>query len=148
MAGVSKQVAQGKHSGFTLIELMVVLVILGLLAGIITPQFMGRADQARVQKARTDLSTIAAALSLYRLDNQALPTTEQGLAALVSKPVLSPVPPNWKSNGYLDDLPLDPWDRPYAYLYPAAYSNGEYDLYSLGADGKRGGEDLDADIFK
>ncbi len=135
-------------AGFTLIELMVVLVILGLLAGIVAPQFMGRADKARVQKAESDLSTIATALSLYRLDNQALPTTEQGLDALVKKTGLSPVPQNWKTNGYLDSLPLDPWDTPYRYITPAQYTDGAYDLFSLGADGKRGGEGLNADIFK
>lgn len=134
--------------GFTLVELMVVLVILGLLAGIIAPQFMGRADKARVQKVEADLSTIASALSLYRLDNQELPTTEQGLAALVTKPKLSPVPANWKPNGYLDELPQDPWDKPYGYLYPGEYSGKEYDLFSLGADGKRGGKELDADIYR
>lgn len=136
------------EKAFTLIELMVVLVILGLLAGIIAPQFMGRADQARRDKVTADLGTIAAALSLYRLDNQVLPTTEQGLVALVEKPSLSPVPTNWKSNGYLDGLPRDPWERPYGYIYPAQYSDKEFDLYSLGADGKRGGDDLDADIFR
>lgn len=136
------------RAGFTLIELMVVLVILGLLAGIVTPIFIGRADKARVQKAQADLSTIAAALSLYRLDNQVLPSTEQGLMALVEKPTQAPVPVNWKRNGYLDSLPLDPWERPYRYIYPAEYGQGEYDLFSVGADGKRGGEDTDADIFK
>jgi len=139
----------GHHpEGFTLIELMVVLIILGLLAGIIAPQFIGRADQARVDKVTADLGTIAAALSLYRLDNQILPTTEQGLMALVEKPRRSPVPSNWKSNGYIDGLPQDPWDRTYYYLYPAEYSEREFDLFSLGADGKRGGEDIDADIFR
>jgi general secretion pathway protein G len=134
--------------GFTLIELLVVLVILGMLAGIVTPLFLGRADKARADKARADISTIAAALSLYRLDNRVLPTTEQGLMALVRKPSLAPVPGNWKQGGYLDSLPLDPWERPYGYIYPAEFSDGEYDLYTLGADGRRGGEDVDADIYK
>ena len=142
------QFAINHEWGFSLIEMMVVLVILGLLAGIVAPRFIGRADQARVDKVTADLGTIAAALSLYRLDNQQLPTTEQGLGALVKKPALQPVPPHWKSNGYLDVMPIDPWDRPYGYLYPAEYSDREYDLFSLGADGKRGGEDLDADIFR
>ena len=134
--------------GFTLIEVMVVLVILGLLAGIIAPQFLNRSEQAMADKVITDLGTIAEALTLYRLDNQILPTTEQGLLALIVKPGLSPEPGNWKINGYLRRLPADPWGQPYLYLYPAEYSEREYDLFSLGADGVRGGEGLDEDIFR
>lgn len=135
-------------AGFTLIEIMVVLVILGLLAGIIAPQFISRSDQAHTDKVVTDLGTIADALSLYRLDNNMLPTTEQGLLSLVEKPELAPVPRNWKSDGYLRRLPKDPWQKPYLYLFPAEFSDREYDLFSLGADGARGGEDLNEDIFR
>lgn len=135
-------------AGFTLIEIMVVLVILGLLAGIIAPQFINRSDQAHTDKVVTDLGTIADALSLYRLDNNMLPTTEQGLLSLVEKPELAPVPGNWKSDGYLRRLPKDPWQKPYLYLFPAEFSDREYDLFSLGADGARGGEDLNEDIFR
>lgn len=140
--------ARASSRGFSLIEIMVVLVILGLLAGVVAPQFLGRADTARMQKAEADLSTIATALSLYKLDNKQLPTTEQGLMALVRKPGLAPVPANWKANGYLESLPEDPWGEPYRYIFPAETGDSEYDLYSLGADNRRGGEGLDADIFR
>jgi general secretion pathway protein G len=140
---------QGRFTqGFTLLELMIVLVLLGVLAGIAVPTYLGRADTARLQKVDADFSTIATALSLYKLDNASLPTTGQGLAALVTKPQLDPVPPRYKSGGYINDLPLDPWNRTYLYLYPARDSAYEYDLYTLGADGKTGGEGQDADITR
>ena len=137
-----------KHSrqqGFTLIEVMVVVVILGILAAILVPKVMDRPDQARITKARQDIRALEAALNLYKLDNYVYPTTDQGLDALVEKPS-SPEPPNWKSGGYLErnTVPRDPWGNPYQYLNPG--NNGEIDVYSFGRDGKPGGEGVDADI--
>jgi general secretion pathway protein G len=128
--------------GFTLIELMVVLVIIGLLAALIVPNVLDRADDARLTAARTDVSNVMQSLKLYRLDNQRYPTGEQGLQALVTKPTASPVPQNWRP--YLEKLPQDPWGQPYKYLSPGL--KGEVDVFSLGADGKEGGEGKDADI--
>ena len=128
--------------GFTLIELMVVLVIIGLLAALIVPNVLDRADDARVTTARTDVNNIVQALKLYRLDNQRYPTSEQGLRALVAKPSSGPIPPNWRP--YLDKLPNDPWNNPYQYLNPGL--QGEIDVLSLGANGQPGGEGRDADI--
>ncbi|MFW9617230.1 type II secretion system major pseudopilin GspG [Aquabacterium sp.] len=128
--------------GFTLIELMVVLVIIGLLAALIVPNVLDRADDARVTAARTDVSNIMQALKLYKLDNQRFPSSEQGLQALVTKPTAAPIPPNWKS--YLEKLPNDPWGRPYQYVNPGV--KGAVDVFSFGADGQSGGEGRDADI--
>ena len=128
--------------GFTLIELMVVLVIIGVLAALIVPNVLNRADDARVTAAHTDVSRLMQALKLYRLDNQRYPSSEQGLAALVSRPTLPPEPPRWKP--YLDKLPRDPWGRPYQYLNPGTH--GEIDVFSFGADGQPGGEGNDADV--
>ncbi len=128
--------------GFTLIELMVVLVIIGVLAALIVPNVLERADEARVTAARTDVNRLMQALKLYKLDNQRYPTTEQGLQALVARPTASPVPPNWKP--YVDKLPNDPWGRPYQYANPGV--RGEIDVYSLGADGAVGGEGKDAEV--
>jgi general secretion pathway protein G len=128
--------------GFTLIELMVVLVIIGLLAALIVPNVLDRADDARVTAARTDISNIMQSLKLYKLDNQRFPSAEQGLQALVAKPTASPVPANWRS--YMEKLPNDPWGQPYKYLNPGL--KGEVDVFSLGADGKEGGEGKDADL--
>jgi general secretion pathway protein G len=128
--------------GFTLIELMVVLVIIGVLAALIVPNVLDRADDARVTAAKTDVNNLMQALKLYRLDNQRYPTSEQGLNALVTKPSASPVPPNWRP--YLEKLPADPWSRPYQYLNPGVH--GEVDVLSLGADGQPGGEGRDADV--
>ena len=133
-----------KQSGFSLIEILVVLVILGLLVSIVAPNVLGRADEARGQKAEADFKSIATALKIYRLDNFAYPATEQGLAALVEKPTLAPVPRNWKPGGYLDELPLDPWGRPYLYLAPGEH--GAFDLFSYGADGVPGGEGQNQDL--
>jgi general secretion pathway protein G len=130
--------------GFTLIELMVVLVILGVLAALIAPKLMDRPDEARKIAAKQDIATLVQALKFYRLDNLRYPTTEQTLQALVAKPTLSPVPQNWKAGGYLERLPNDPWGHPYLYLSPGR--NGEIDVLSLGADGQPGGEGNDADI--
>jgi general secretion pathway protein G len=128
--------------GFTLIELMVVLVIIGVLAALIVPNVLDRADDARVTAARTDVNNLMQALKLYRLDNQRYPSGAQGLTALVAKPTASPVPPNWRP--YLEKLPADPWNRPYQYLNPGLH--GEVDVLSLGADGQPGGEGKDADV--
>lgn len=128
--------------GFTLIELMVVLVIIGVLAALIVPNVLDRADDARTTAARTDVANLMQALKLYKLDNQRYPTAEQGLRALVSKPTVNPVPPNWKP--YVEKLPNDPWGRPYQYLNPGV--KGEIDVMSFGADGQSGGEGKDADI--
>lgn len=128
--------------GFTLIELMVVMVIIGVLAALIVPNVLERADDARVTAARTDITNIMQALKLYRLDNQRYPTAEQGLQALIAKPTSGPIPNNWKP--YLDKLPNDPWGRPYQYLSPGI--KGEIDVMSFGADGQSGGEGKDADI--
>jgi general secretion pathway protein G len=128
--------------GFTLIEVMVVIVILGVLAAMIVPKVMGRPDEARVVAARQDVAGIMAALKLYKLDNRRYPTTEQGLDALARKPGAAPVPENWKA--YLERLPADPWGNPYQYLNPGL--NGDIDVLSYGADGKPGGEGVDADI--
>ncbi len=130
--------------GFTLIEILVVIVILGVLAALIVPNVMQRPDEARVTVAKSDIAAIMQALKLYRLDNQRYPTAEQGLAALVTKPEVPPVPPNWKSGGYLEKIPKDPWGRPYAYLNPGVRS--EVEVMSFGADGQTGGSGIDADI--
>lgn len=130
--------------GFTLIEVMVVIVILGILASLIVPKIMGRPDEARVIASKQDIASILQALKLYKLDNQRYPTTEQSLQALVTKPSSPPIPSNWKTSGYLEKLPKDPWGNPYQYLYPGVH--GELDVFSFGADGAAGGEDNDADI--
>jgi general secretion pathway protein G len=130
--------------GFTLIEIMVVIVILGVLAALVVPRVLERPDEARAVAARSDIASIMAALKLYRLDNQRYPTTDQGLAALVTRPETPPLPPNWKPGGYLEKLPKDPWGRPYQYLNPGL--KGEIDVMSYGADGQPGGTGPDADI--
>ena len=128
--------------GFTLIELMVVLVIIGVLAALVVPNVLDRADDARTTAARTDVNNLMQALKLYKLDNQRFPTSEQGLQSLVAKPTTGPVPPNWKP--YLDKLPNDPWGRPYQYVNPGV--KGEIDVFSFGADGVAGGEGKNAEI--
>ncbi|MBU6503529.1 MAG: type II secretion system protein GspG [Burkholderiaceae bacterium] len=130
------------QAGFTLIELMVVLVIIGVLAALIVPNVLERADEARVTAARTDINNLMQALKLYRLDNQRYPTAEQGLQALLVKPTTPPIPPNWRP--YLDKLPNDPWGNPYQYLNPGI--KGEVDVMSFGPSGKPGGEGKDAEI--
>ncbi|HET8869845.1 MAG TPA: type II secretion system major pseudopilin GspG [Aquabacterium sp.] len=134
--------ARAVQRGFTLIELMVVLVIIGLLAALIVPNVLDRADDARVTAAKTDVANLMQALKLYKLDNMRYPTSEQGLQALVTKPTTGPIPPNWKP--YLEKLPNDPWGRPYQYVNPGV--KGPVDVFSFGADGQSGGEGRDADI--
>ena len=133
-----------RSGGFTLIEVLVVVVILGILAGLIVPRIMDRPDQARVVAARNDIGAINNALKLYRLDNGTYPSGDQGLAALVRKPETGDIPRNWKSGGYLERLPKDPWGSDYQYLNPGIH--GEVDVLSLGADRQPGGESYNADI--
>ncbi len=133
-----------KQAGFTLIEVMVVVVILGILAAIVVPRIMSRPDEARVVKAQQDLRAIAAALDLYKLDNFNYPLTATGLEALVTKPAALLPGANWRAGGYLSKLPRDPWGATYQYLAPGQH--GEYDLYSLGADGTLGGEGNNRDL--
>ena len=130
--------------GFTLIEIMVVVVIMGILAALVVPKLMGRTDDARIIAAKQDIATIMQALKLYKLDNSRYPTTEQSLQALITQPTSGPAAPGWKSGGYLDKLPKDPWGNPYQYLSPGI--KGEIDVFSYGADGQSGGVGNDADI--
>lgn len=136
---MKKSIAQ---KGFTLLELMVVVVIVGVLAALVVPNFLDRPNEARVTAAKTDIAAITGALKLYKLDNHRYPTSEQGLNALVQRPTSGPAPANWRP--YLDKLPNDPWRTPYQYLQPGV--KGEVDVLSFGADGKSGGEGFDADI--
>jgi general secretion pathway protein G len=136
--------SQGVQGGFSLVEILVVLVIMGLLISVVAPTVLNRADEARVQKVQADFKAIETALKIYRLDNYVYPTTEQGLEALVEPSSLDPEPRNFKQGGYLQELPLDAWGRPYLYLSPGEHS--EVDIYSLGADGLSGGEGQNADI--
>ena len=144
MHSISRERKKVFQSGFTLIEIMIVVVILGILAALIVPKVMGRPDEARIIAAKQDIAALGQALKLYRLDNIRYPATDQGLQALVVKPTSAPIPPNWKSGGYLDRLPKDPWGHDYQYLNPG--TRGEIDVFSLGADGAAGGEGNDADI--
>ena len=128
--------------GFTLIELMVVVVIIGVLAALIVPNVLDRLDQAKVEAARANIATLIGALDMYKIDNQRYPTAEQGLQSLVAKPTVGPIPPNWKP--YLKKLPDDPWGKAYQYANPGV--KGQIDVYSLGADGAAGGDGLNADI--
>jgi len=130
--------------GFTLIEVLVVIVILGILAALIVPRVMDRPDQARAVAAKADIAAIMQGLKLYRLDNGMYPSTDQGLSALVRKPERGEIPRNWKSGGYLERLPKDPWESDYQYLNPGI--RGEVDVFSLGRDRQPGGEGPDADI--
>ena len=141
------------QQGFSLLEILVVLVILGLLISLVAPNVLNRVDDARIQKAKADISAIETALSIYYVDNFQYPTSEQGLEALIRKPDLDPVPANWKAGGYLKELPADPWGRTYLYLFPgerssgSGHETGQYpDIYTLGADGISGGAGQNADI--
>jgi general secretion pathway protein G len=135
---------RARQGGFTLIEIMVVVVILGILAAIVVPNIMDAPDKARVTKAKQDLRVLESALELYKLDNFNYPSSQQGLEALVAPPSGDPPAPNWKQGGYIKALPKDPWGNPYQYLYPGTH--GEIDLFSFGADGKPGGDGVSADI--
>ena len=133
-----------RHSarGFTLIEIMVVVVILGILGSLIVPNIIGRPDEARATAARADIEAVGNALELYRLDNGTYPSTDQGLEALVSQPSGYPEPRRWNADGYLKKLPIDPWDEPYLYFS----EERTFEVYSFGADRKEGGEGVDADL--
>jgi len=133
-----------KQSGFSLLEILVAMAIMAILGGIMVTQFMGKTETATLQRIKGDLAAMESAIVQYHADNYMLPTTEQGLEALVDKPNISPVPKNYARQGYLKKLQNDPWDNPYQYVYPG--QNGEYDIYSLGADGEVGGEGMAADI--
>jgi len=135
---------RGSDAGFSLLELMVVVVIMSILALVIMPRVINRPDQARVSRALSDLAVLQSAVQLYKLDNFRYPSTEQGLRALVEAPGVEPLAQNWAQNGYIDRLPKDPWGLDYQYLRPGVH--GEFDIFTLGADGVSGGEGLDADI--
>jgi general secretion pathway protein G len=143
---LSKSIADrrnNREAGFTLIEIMVVVVILGILAALVAPNVISRIDDAQINRAKQDVRAVESALHLYRLDNFRYPTTDQGLDALVNQPA-DPSIRNWKQGGYLDKIPVDPWGTPYEYLYPG--QNGEFDVYTLGADQQPGGEGINGDI--
>jgi general secretion pathway protein G len=135
------------NKGFTLIELMIVVVIIGILATLLIPRIMERPEEARRTKAKVDIKTIESALKLYKLDSGMYPTTEQGLLALMQKPETAPVPRKWKEGGYIEarELPKDPWGNPYYYVSPAP-ENRDYVIISYGADGEQGGTGKNADI--
>ncbi|MGX5175105.1 type II secretion system major pseudopilin GspG [Aliikangiella sp. IMCC44653] len=133
-----------KQSGFSLLEILVAMAIMAILGGIMVTQFMGKTEEANLLRIKGDIQAVKSALIQYHADNFLLPTTEQGLEALVQKPQTSPEPKNYSSRGYLDGLMNDPWGNPYQYAYPGEF--GEYDIYSLGADGEEGGEGLATDI--
>ena len=139
-----KQFSWRGQRGFSLIEIMVVVIIIGLLASIVAPAVLNRADDARIQKVHADFRNIQTALKLYRIDNFVYPSSEQGLEALVERPTIAPVPRNWRQGGYLEELPRDPWGNEYQYLSPG--ESREYDIYTLGADGVSGGDGQNADI--
>jgi len=135
----------GREGGFTLIEIMVVVVILGILAALVAPNVISRIDDAQINRAKQDIRAIESSLQLYRLDNFRYPTTDQGLEALVNQPA-DPTIRNWKQGGYLDKLPVDPWGTPYQYIYPGQSGVGEFDVFTLGADAQNGGDGINGDI--
>jgi len=141
---VNAKIERHRQGGFTLLEIMVVLVILGLLVAMVAPNVLQNQDKAMVEKARADVALLEQALDMYKLENFRYPTTDQGLEALVSKPETGPLPKRYRDGGYIKRLPQDPWGNPYQYLQPGA--NKAFDLFSLGADGEMGGEGLAADI--
>jgi general secretion pathway protein G len=144
MQNISHRMQRRRQSGFTLVEIMVVVVIIGILGMLVVPKLLGRTGEARVTAAKTDIATLMQALKLYKLDNQRYPTTEQGLTALVQKPTTGPAANGWKEGGYVEKLPKDPWGNNYQYLQPGLH--GEIDVFSLGADGQPGGAGEDADV--
>ncbi len=139
----STPLGRRRERGFTLIEIMVVVIIIGLLAAIVAPQVIGRVDDAQIEKARADIRNIESAMNLYRLDNFTYPSTEQGIDALVNKPN-DPNVRNWNDGGYLARMPKDPWGNPYQYLSPGQHS--AIDIYTLGADGRPGGDGINGDL--
>lgn len=141
---IDSQRKKQRARGFTLVEIMVVVVIIGILGALVVPKLLGRTGEARVTAARTDIATMMQALKLYKLDNQRYPSTEQGLQALVTKPTAGPSANGWKEGGYMEKLPKDPWGNPYQYLSPGIH--GEVDVFSLGADGQPSGTGEDADV--
>ena len=134
------------RGGFTLIEIMVVIVILAMLAALVGPKLMGRTDDAKIQTTRTQISNLETALKLYKLDNGGYPSTEQGLTALITKPSVGVIPKSYKDGGYLEkkQVPKDGWGNDYLYISPGEH--GDYDLFSYGADGAKGGENKNADV--
>ena len=139
-----KKFSTRAQRGFTLIEIMVVVVIMGVLAALVVPKLLNRTGESKVAAAKVDIATIMQALKLYKLDNQRYPTTEQGLQALIEKPTGGPAANGWKAGGYVEKMPKDPWGNPYQYLSPGI--KGEIDVFSYGADGQPGGTGDDADI--
>lgn len=144
MNQITLKSSASKQLGFTLIEVMVVIAIIGIMASLIVPKIMSKPDEARVIAAKQDISTLVQALKLYRLDIGRYPSSQQGLQSLIEKPVIEPVPQNWKTGGYLDRLPKDPWGNTYQYTNPGVRS--EIDVFSFGADNKSGGTGFDADL--
>jgi general secretion pathway protein G len=144
MSSIKALTKRSHQSGFTLIEILVVVVILGVLAAMVVPRIMQRPDQARIIAAKNDIRTIISALKLYRLDSGTYPSTDQGLMALVQKPETGNIPRNWKSGGYLERLPVDPWQAQYQYLNPGIH--GQIDIFSFGGDNAPGGEGTNADL--
>jgi len=144
---IFRNLQKERSGGFTLIELMVVIVILGILAGLVLPRFMGRTEEAKKTKAKLQIENLEGALKLYKLDTGVYPSTEQGLDSLVQRPATGAIPKTWREGGYLEKakIPLDPWGRPYVYVSPGI-KNKDFDLKSLGADGEEGGEGDNADI--
>jgi general secretion pathway protein G len=146
MQNVSQRLRkQRRQRGFTLVEIMVVVVIIGILGALVVPKLLGRTGESRVTAARVDISTLMSALKLYKLDNQRYPTTDQGLQALIQKPTSGPAANGWKEGGYVERLPKDPWGNAYQYLSPGIHG-GEVEIMSLGADGQPGGTGEDADV--
>lgn len=141
---MQKVISQRRARGFTLIEIMVVVVIMGVLAALVVPKLLNRTGEAKVAAAKVDIANIVQSLKLYKLDNQRYPSTEQGLKALMEKPTTGPAANGWKAGGYLEKMPKDPWGNPYQYLAPGV--RGEIDVFSFGADGQAGGTGDDADI--
>jgi general secretion pathway protein G len=139
-----RSIGRRLQRGFTLVEIMVVVVIIGILGALVVPKLLGRTGESRTVAAKVDISTIMQALKMYKLDNKRYPTTEQGLQALVQRPTSGPAATGWKSDGYLEKLPKDPWGNQYQYLSPGIH--GEVDVFSLGADGQPGGTGEDADV--
>ena len=142
----SNTLCKASQRGFTLIEIMVVVVIIGVLGALVVPQFMSRPEQAKITAARTDIKSIAVALEMYRLDNHVYPSSQQGLEALVRRPAGRPPAPNWNPQGYLRTLPVDPWGTPYQYRRGDSTTGAAFDLYSLGTDGMEGGEGTASDL--